>query len=73
MNMTGESLKQIRRDLKMNQADFARLLGYESHEHISRLESGKLSVPKSVQVLAYLISTVPCAKAIAFKEAGFQA
>ena len=72
MNITGESLRQIRRELKMSQADFARLLGYESHEHISRLESGKRTVPKSVQVLAHLISTVPCARAIAFREAGLQ-
>jgi hypothetical protein len=55
----------------MNQAEFAQLLGYESSEHICRLESGRRTVPKTVQILAYLISTVPCAREIAFKEAGF--
>jgi len=50
--LNGEGMKVVRKILGLTQAQFAKLVGYEAAENISRLESGDREYPRAIQLAA---------------------
>jgi len=53
--MTGTEFRKIRKDLKLTQTQFARLLGYTHFSRISYFENDKEPIPKYTERLALMI------------------
>jgi len=49
--MKANKFKQIREKAGLTQSDLAQLLGYKSYHSISEMESGRRTIPKSVEMV----------------------
>lgn len=71
MKMTGEALRDVRKRVRMNQGQFAQVMGAHL-QTLSKWERGKIPVPHLVAVIASLIESDPVTRDKVEKMAGIE-
>lgn len=49
--MTPDALKTLRKRLGLSQTEFATLVGLKARETIQRWESGKIAIPRTIEIM----------------------